>query len=413
MPISSSVAPPSQPLRVLFYLFFPGGGIARYTHELLKHMNSTDELNVELVCLPTYRWLAKATYPVSPVLRAIEHRISWRRKARFLVAQITNPHRLCRRIRSTDADVVHLCNINHLTFPIWKGPFTKTGAKVVATVHDVRRASGILNRRFEASQLQRFYRWADGLFVHSRAQAEDLAAFADVDKAKIHIVPHGPYDYGGPAGERDELRERYGLPRNKQIALFFGNIRDEKNLDLLLRILPRFQDQLHLVVAGRAGAKGHRRTSDYRRLTQALSLEKSVTFFDHYVPDEAVSDFFELCDWVALPYSGTFTSQSGVLNVAMWYRRPVLISSAPTFEETLRPFDIGVMVEPDDPAALTSGIRSIQSRVRNAYVHKFDRYLSAFGWRENVARTVAVYRSLANGKHGCSTPSRISQESCR
>jgi glycosyltransferase involved in cell wall biosynthesis len=103
-----------------------------------------------------------------------------------------------------------------------------------------------------------------------------------------------------------------------------------------------------------------------------------------------------ISDWVALPYSRTFTSQSGVLNVAAWYRRPVLLSDTPTFRETAEQCDIGCLVEPDNMDAIGEGIGRIVERVEARHIHQFDEYLSRFGWEENIDRTVRVYRDLIN-----------------
>lgn len=384
----------SSRLKVLFYCCFPGGGIGRYTHELLQRMSGFPGVEVELACLPGFHWRGAAGYPIWPGLREISHPTAWRRRSRFLIGQFANPTRLFRRARDTGADIVHLSNINHLTFDWWKrltnaGPF-----RVVATAHDVRRAKAMLNRGYEDRQLKRFYQRADALFVHSRAQARELRDFAGVRDERIHLVPHGPYDYGRPSAETFELRSRLGLPRDKQIALFFGNIRDEKNLELLIRSWPHFSHDTQLVVAGRGDGGMHRPIGYYKSLVQQLSLSHAVTFLDRYIPDEAVADLFAASDWVALPYSRTFTSQSGVLNVAVCYNRPVVTSRTATINEMLDQYDIGVCVEPDDSAALVAGIESLQARLRTGHQHEFEKYRHEFSWDEAARRTLEVYASL-------------------
>jgi len=393
----------TRPLRVLFYLFFPGSGIGRYTHELLNHLQGYPEIETELVCLPSYHWLDEATYPVWPGLREIAHRWPWRRRARFLMAQFANPMRLCKRVRRTQADIVHLCNINHMTHALWGPALRRTGAKVVATVHDVRRATRIINARYENRQLCRFYNRADALFIHGSAQISELTTFAGVDESRIHVVPHGPYDYGEPRQKKATLRRKYGIPDGKQVALFFGNIRDEKNLDLLLRAMVSHRSSLHLVVAGRGGGGKHKAVAFYRKLAGELGITDGVSFFDAYIPDDEVPDLLTVCDWMAIPYSQTFTSQSGVLNVAMQYRRPVLLSAAPTLAETIAQCDIGVSVTPDDVAALEQGVGQIQKRVDENYQHEFDEYSNRFGWAENAKQTLAVYRTLADYQQMSST----------
>ncbi|MGQ0633590.1 MAG: glycosyltransferase family 4 protein [Planctomycetaceae bacterium] len=395
---ATGLAPPpeeaGQRVRALFYAFFPGSGIGRYTHELLRELSRRRDVSAELACLPNFHWRDQATYPVWPGLREISHPRAWRRRLRFVLAQVENPRRLIARARATDAAVVHLSNINHLTFPLWNRWLRKGSLRVVATVHDVRRQRGIINLRYEERQLQRFYQQADGLFVHSHSQLVDLTTFADVDPARVHIVPHGPYDYGPASAPPEILRSRLGLPLDRQVALFFGNVRDEKNLDLLLEVLPPFADQVHLVVAGPTDVPGHKGRAHYRGRVESLGLTDAVTFIDGYIPDQSIPDLFAACDWVAMPYSRTFTSQSGVLNVAMSYHRPVLATSAPTLAETLAGVRVGVVVEPDCREALAAGTSRLQGRLAAAETWEFGEYLRRFSWAENARQTAEVYRAL-------------------
>lgn len=396
--------PPMARVRVLFYLFFPSSGIARYTHEQLKSLNRFDDLDLELACLESYDWADEATYRIWPHLRGIAHRRPWRRRVRFLTAQLINPRRACRRARAVGVDIMHFANINHLTYPFWRPALNASRAKVVATVHDVRRQKAMVNRRYEDQQLRNFYRRADALFVHGQNQVDELNAFAGVEPSRVHVVPHGLLDYGPSVNEPATLRSRFGLPLEKQVALFFGNIRDEKNLDLMLRALAGFRSSLHLLVAGRDGAKGQKTLDYYQSLAKELGVQDCVTFLSGYLPDERVPELFSVADWVALPYSRRFTSQSGVLNVAVQYQRAVVISAAPTFEETIRVCDVGVLVAPDDLGSLEKGIREMCTRIEQGHEHQFDKYHRMFGWEENARRTRAVYQRLLAEPTGPRTP---------
>jgi glycosyltransferase involved in cell wall biosynthesis len=107
-----------------------------------------------------------------------------------------------------------------------------------------------------------------------------------------------------------------------------------------------------------------------------------------------VPQLFAVSDWVALPYARHFTSQSGVLNIAAHYRRPVLTSDAPVLAETVRRHDIGVVCEGDDPAAIAAGLDRLLDRLRAGHRHDFEAYEVAHSWEENARRTAAVYRQL-------------------
>lgn len=381
-------------MKILFYLFFPSGGIGYYTHCVLAEFATRADTQVELACVPSYHWRQQATYPTWPGLREISHSHPWLRKTNFLLGQFINPVRVCHRAASTGVDILHLCNITYLSYAYWRGLRDRSGARLVATVHTVRRNSALVNHQYESRQLRRVYGDADALLVHSEAQAMDLVMYAGIDRHKIHVVPHGPSEYGAPHADRATLRARYGLPQDKQISLFFGDIRPDKNLDLMLRAMVPYRDRLHLLVAGRGDRSGRRGAGWYKSLAGQLGLSGHVLFLDHYIPDDEVPDLFELSDWVALPYSRSFTSQSGVLNVATRYRRPVLASSSPTLAETIQNSDIGLLVEADALEALKDGIGAICDRVNERYPHNFEAYNSHFTWQRNVERTLSVYQSI-------------------
>lgn len=384
----------AAPLRVLYYCSFPRSGIAHNLHQLVQHVSRMPGAEVELACLPSYQWRDCTDYRVWPGLREISHQWPLRRRARFLISQFANPTRLFRRATATAAKIVHLSNINHLTFAYWRHLADRGSFRIVATVHDVERAKPMLNRAYEQHQLKQFYRRADALIVHSHAQAEHLAEFSGVPENRIHRIPFGPLDYGRPSAGKAEIRKRLGLPQDKKVALFFGNIRDEKNLDLLLRSLTGFRNEVHLVVAGRGDGGMHKSVDYYRSLVAQLSLDASVTFMPHYIPDDEVPDLFEASDWVAVPYSRTFTSQSGVLNNGLCYHRPVLATNTATFVETLCDSDVGILVEPDSTEALVHGITRLHKQLDARHSFAFEEFLSRISWTECARQTMAVYQSL-------------------
>lgn len=374
-------------------MFFPGGGIGRYTHKLMKEMGKHSGVEVEVLCTPDYKWAHSDGYATWDGLASISHDIPMLRRWRFLKGQFVNPKRAIAHAVSVDLDVLHLAIINHLTFPYWRRKIEGTGVKVVASAHDVKRGKSIISRRWEDRQLKAFYRFADALFVHSDYQRRELASFADASQEKIHVVPHGPYSHGSVEASQTALRKKWDLPSDRRLALFFGKIRDEKNLDGLLRALSRTDESPHLVVAGQEDAR-HYGIDYYRHLADELGIAERVRFIPRWIEDKEVGELFVATDWVALPYRNVFTSQSGVLNVAAHYERPVLVSSAPVLRETVETCDIGVVCSGDTPADLAEGVEIIQQRLEVGYAHAFGAHRQHFSWEENVERTLAVYQKL-------------------
>lgn len=384
-----------------FYAFFPGGGIGKYSHEVLKTLcrDHGEELDLELVCLPEFAWLSEARYPTRPLLFSIGHRWPPVRKLRFLLAQVINPLRLARRARASRPDWIHFCNINPLTYPLWARAMHRTGAKWAATVHDVRRAKGILHLGWELKQLAKFYRDCDALFVHSSEQADDLVAFAQVDRGRVHTVAHGPYAFEEDrslAGlDAPALRRRYGLRDDLRLALFYGFVRDEKQLDVLLDALALGAHRWQLLVAGSAGAKGHKPIRYYADKIDALGLSDRVRLDARFVPDEETPALFRMADCLVLPYSTRFSSQSGVMNIAASYDTPVMATPCPSFRELLAACPIGHVCDGDDAASIRRGMEQLGAMLDAGTRFDFEGYRVAYGWEKNAAVTLAAYRSEA------------------
>jgi glycosyltransferase involved in cell wall biosynthesis len=388
--------------KALFYAFFPGGGIGKYAHEALEALRAhhRDDVEIELLCQPDFAWLSEAKYPTEPTLFSIKHRWPLLRKARFLLAQWINPWRLAKRAKQTNAAWIHFCNVNPLTYPFWRGRMRRTGAKLAVTVHDVRRAKGILHLGWELKQLARIYRDCDALFVHSHKQADDLVDFAQVVRARVHVVPHGPYAFHEAAAlaalDKKALRHRYELPEKRRLALFYGFVRDEKQLDVLLEALARGAEDWDLMIAGSAGAKGHKPIQYYDDRIAALGLRERVRLDARFIPDEETPALFRMADCLVLPYSTSFSSQSGVLNIAAGYDTPIMATPSPSFAEILGACPIGHVCEGDDADAIRAGLETLGDLLDEGAEFDFDAYRAAYSWAENARRTVEVYDSTAS-----------------
>ena len=383
-----------SPIRALMYIFFPGGGIGRYTDHLASALTSTTRVSAEVACSPQFEYLKTADYPTWPHLSSINSRNPLLRKAKFLRSQFTSPRLAISRARQIRAEILHFSNINHLSYATWRKAALRGPFHMIATAHDVRRGVAIVNRSWETKWLVQFYRDCRALFVHSDSQKQDLLTFAAVDPDIVHVVPHGIYEYPRPTAGQDQLRQKYNIPRDASVGLFFGAIREDKNLDNLLIALANASTEQHLVIAGRPRNDEAGRV--LRSHIHTLGLDRQVLLLDRFIPEEEVGDLFELSDFVALTYRSSFSSQSGVLNVAAHYHRPILTSDAPTLSETVSRHSIGKCCPGDDPESIAVGLRKmLRIEVTDQC---FTKYRQCHSWEHVALATAGVYRRLTHGR---------------
>jgi D-inositol-3-phosphate glycosyltransferase len=74
-------------------------------------------------------------------------------------------------------------------------------------------------------------------------------------------------------------------------------------------------------------------------LVWSLGLKDRVEIVPGYVSDQDAAEYFERCDAVILPYRSA--SASGVVALAYWLERPVIVSDLPSFRDLVRDNDTG------------------------------------------------------------------------
>ncbi len=189
----------------------------------------------------------------------------------------------------------------------------------------------------------------DVLVVHARSEAEDAARRTNRRVVKTFLPVH---EMGGPIPTREDARRTLGIRGN--VALFFGHVRPFKGLDVALRAWRLLKTDVTLLVAGEAWWKGE---EEYRRLAEGLG---NVRFEFRFIPDAEMATYFAAADVVLAPYR--IEAQSGVALAAFHFGRPVIASTVGGLPEIIEEGQNGMLVPPDDPAALAATIDAFFAR---------------------------------------------------
>ncbi len=151
----------------------------------------------------------------------------------------------------------------------------------------------------------------------------------------------------------DEKKD-LGFSPDDKVVLFFGYVRKYKGLDILLRAFPDVIKDIpkaRLLIVG----EFYDDPQIYLSLIEELHLQPHVKLINQFVPNEDVGKYYSASDVVVLPYrTGT---QSGILNVAYGFERPVIVTNVGGLAESVDEERTGLIVEPESAEAISSGIK--------------------------------------------------------
>ena len=244
------------------------------------------------------------------------------------------------RRRAAPCDVIVLHWITPFHVLAYRAIVARRRARAVVVVHNA-----FPHEPFPFTKL--LTRWflgtVDGAVAHSRAVADDLARM--VPGLTVAVSPLPP---------NLPLTPRPLPPHPPLRLLFFGLIRPYKGLDVALGAVRRLRDEgidVTLTVAGVSWEPIERWT----KAAADLGISDGVVLRGGYVPDAEVQELFASHHIVVAPYKTA--SQSAIVPLAQAAGRPVVATDVGGLAETVGDGVDGILVPPDDAAALADGIR--------------------------------------------------------
>lgn len=223
------------------------------------------------------------------------------------------------------------------------------------------------------------------VITHSGAALSELADLGIVPHAAV-VVPHGPMPVlTGP-------RRAASPPRSDvRRLLYFGNVRDYKGVEDLLRAAARVPVHVRFMLDIVGGCPDPALRARLEQL--ALAAGERVRLDLRFVPNTELGSMLDDADVVVLPFRRITTS--GSAHLAMAHGRPLIIPDLTAFEEL--PADAVVRYDGTVPG-LAQAIESISSATseRLAAMSAAARNCRVVGWDEIALRTLHAI-TLATG----------------
>lgn len=209
--------------------------------------------------------------------------------------------------------------------------------------------------RLHRRQLRFALRRADRVLSVSQALKDVGVAVGDIPPTKIRVVPNGVDVTQFFPRDRADARRRLGLPTDRTILLSIGGLEEGKGHHRIVQLLPRlvrqYPDILYVVVGGGRPADTVRPLID--RLVARHALSNHV-FMAGARPHGEIPLWLSAADLFCLA-----TRSEGWCNVlleAAACGRPVVSTRVGGNPEVVPSLDLGVLVPPDDDAALEHAI---------------------------------------------------------
>lgn len=203
--------------------------------------------------------------------------------------------------------------------------------------------------------------YIDVVFVHTEWAKLTLLGVKMLNSklgARVVVVPDPCEPLEEPISKQ-EARSRLHLPQSKPLLLFFGRLRWDKGIDILFKALEECDGEFVLVVAGQPGYAG---AEEVEGLKASLKGTCRVIARLQYIEPFEEKLYFYAADTVILPYRRVFQGTSGVLQNAIAAGRPVIATDVGLIGEIVRKYSLGIVVEPESPAALAGGIMEFLKR---------------------------------------------------
>lgn len=277
----------------------------------------------------------------------------------------------------------------------------KKQTKIIFTFHDVLHIGekNIITNEL----LTPFYNLAETAIVGNEMEKNRLKEIFKFNKHAV-IGKHGVYNlFDQNRINTPTAKKHLKIDPNDFIILFFGILRENKGMEELINAIKLLKakntlNNIKLLIY--TTLRDHFELKDYYlNLIKQFRLEKEIMAeirIKQTMSLKEIEAIFKASDVVVLPY--THISQSGILNLAMGFQKPIIISDA-FIEANEVDNKLGIVVPKKNSEKLAEAILEMKINYNN-YLNLFNRHIKEYETAHNWEKLAKLMLKISNNLNG-------------
>ncbi|ODS40487.1 hypothetical protein BEH94_06685 [Candidatus Altiarchaeales archaeon WOR_SM1_SCG] len=279
-----------------------------------------------------------------------------------------------------------------------------TGVPMIINVHDLWGASHY--SKFELKfglVLEKFCcKRAKKIIIASKENIDILFERVKISKEGITVIPNSvDTDEFKPMSKDLRIMNKYDIPSNKPIIFFVGNLAPWIGIKYLIEAVPYILKKhiVHVVVVG-----GGIELPKLKTRSKELKIDKNITFTG-VVPYNTLPKLMNLADVCV----STFPNRSAGMSPHnckeyMACGKAVVATDAIGFREFVIDGETGILVLPEDPAAMADGVIKLleNDELRTELGINARKFVEKhFNWEKNIGILDKLLKGELNSKRRC------------
>lgn len=238
----------------------------------------------------------------------------------------------------------------------------------------------------------------------SPVERADIQRLFGIDEQKITCIPIGVDLEMFKPRPIKKLRQKLGLPLDKQVILFVGRLELRKGIATLIQALAKVPMGELFIVGGGVGKAAQKLDAAEKARLQAIADELGITDRVHFLgakQQAQVAQYYAAADVCVVP---SYYEPFGIVPIeAMASGTPVVASRTGGLRFTVVEDVTGHLAEPKDHHELAEKLALVLERGKKAYSRAARRYIEEyFSWPKIAKDTANFLASLVAPKDAAS-----------